>query len=166
MKTVARVFGWLIFFGVVVAVGAEPAAQKPDALQTPNDRFESAVLGLMHLPGDPLHVLCLDYGMCCGSLWFDDAQCQAEYITGFGGAIIAHFEGSGADGTYLTSWECGVDNLSRAPSPARVKKLRIGMTMREVESVLALPDMDKNCCLSGYWEMRCRSRLHSLGGAR
>jgi hypothetical protein len=166
MRTVPRVLGWVISFAVVVAVGAEPTGQKPHALNSPDDAFESAVLSLSYRPGDPLHVICLDGGMCCGSLWFDDAQCQAEYTTEFGGTIMAHFDGSGADGTYLTSWECGVDNLSRAPSPARLEKLRIGMTRREVEEVLALPLPDRPCCLSGYWEVRCRLRLHGLGGAQ
>jgi hypothetical protein len=164
MKAVARVFGWMISFAVVVAVGADATAPKSEARQAPNDVLESELLRLMYLPSDPLHVVCMDYGMCCGSLWFDNTQCQAEY-TGFGGAIIAHFDGVGADTTFLTNWECGVDNLSRAPSPARVEKLRMGMSIREVEEVLALPDMpsDRPYCLSGYWPSHCCCRLHSLG---
>jgi hypothetical protein len=89
----------------------------------------------MNATGGRLDVVCVAYGMCRGTYWFEEAQCQAEY-TGFGGAVSAHFWGTGADETGLMSWECGVDNCSRAPSPATVQKLRIGMTMQEVEQAL------------------------------
>jgi hypothetical protein len=135
MRIVERAFGWMIYFAVVVGICAAPTAQTSDATSAPCNWSLSALPCVMNATGGRLDVFCVTYGMCRGTYWFEKTQCQAEY-TGFGGAVSAHFWGTGADETALTSWECGVDNWSRAPSLATVRKLRIGMTMQEVEQAL------------------------------
>jgi hypothetical protein len=162
MRIVERVFGCMICCAVVVGVGAGLAAQMPDATSALSNRSESVVACIMNAAGEPLHVVCVTYGVCCGSFWFEEAQCQAEY-TGFGGAVSAHFEGTGADETALMSWQCGVDNWGRTPAPATVQKLRAGMTMREVEQAL---EGENKVLYSGPSRWQRRSYLHRLREAR
>jgi hypothetical protein len=155
MKIARRTLCWMSCLAAVTAFGATPPGQFPDVSAI--ERSEVLLtLGHPVTEGDPdpLRVFSVTSGMCCGTYWFSDSQCTAEY-EGFGGAVIAYFDCIAPGLMALRSFEVGIDNRGRVPLPEVLCRLRPNMTMREVEQALAGQSSREAVCGSaGAWQRR------------